>query len=81
MNEIAQMTYNQYVGVSASESAGLDGLIDGKKLTGLRSDFVEIMEMMDKRMNDKGKNWRHVFKVRPLGWASDRLNCEREEVV
>ncbi|KAM5541613.1 hypothetical protein V8D89_004803 [Ganoderma adspersum] len=25
--------------------------------------FVEIMEMLDKRLNDKGKNWRHVFKV------------------
>ncbi|CDO68512.1 hypothetical protein BN946_scf184998.g9 [Trametes cinnabarina] len=24
--------------------------------------FVEIMEMLDKRLNDKGKNWRHVFK-------------------
>lgn len=20
--------------------------------------------MLDKRLNDKGKNWRHVFKVR-----------------
>lgn len=29
----------------------------------LRGDFVEIMEMLDKRLNDKGKNWRHVFKV------------------
>lgn len=28
----------------------------------LRNDFVEIMEMLDKRLNDKGKNWRHVFK-------------------
>ncbi|KAG6816897.1 hypothetical protein H0H87_001850 [Tephrocybe sp. NHM501043] len=27
-----------------------------------RADFVEIMEMLDKRLNDKGKNWRHVFK-------------------
>jgi hypothetical protein len=27
-----------------------------------RQDFVEIMEMLDKRLNDKGKNWRHVFK-------------------
>ncbi|RUP48108.1 epsin 2-like protein [Jimgerdemannia flammicorona] len=27
-------------------------------------DFLEIMEMLDKRLNDKGKNWRHVFKVR-----------------
>lgn len=26
------------------------------------SDFSEIMEMLDKRMNDKGKNWRHVLK-------------------
>ncbi|TCD71090.1 hypothetical protein EIP91_000182 [Steccherinum ochraceum] len=25
-------------------------------------DFVEIMEMLDKRLNDKGKYWRHVFK-------------------
>ena len=23
------------------------------------------MEILDKRLNDKGKNWRHVFKVRP----------------
>lgn len=22
--------------------------------------------MMDKRLNDKGKNWRHVFKVCPV---------------
>lgn len=29
----------------------------------IRNDFVEIMEMLDKRLNDKGKNWRHVFKV------------------
>ena len=28
-----------------------------------RDHFVEIMEMLDKRLNDKGKNWRHVFKV------------------
>ncbi|SCV68312.1 BQ2448_433 [Microbotryum intermedium] len=26
------------------------------------NDFVEIIEMLDKRLNDKGKNWRHVFK-------------------
>ena len=26
------------------------------------SDFYEIMDMLDKRMNDKGKNWRHVLK-------------------
>lgn len=26
-------------------------------------DFIEIMEALDKRLNDKGKSWRHVFKV------------------
>ncbi|KAJ8662183.1 hypothetical protein O0I10_001876 [Lichtheimia ornata] len=26
-------------------------------------DFVEIMDMIDRRLNDKGKNWRHVFKA------------------
>ncbi|ODV93620.1 hypothetical protein PACTADRAFT_29461, partial [Pachysolen tannophilus NRRL Y-2460] len=24
------------------------------------SEFLEIMDMVDKRLNDKGKNWRHV---------------------
>ncbi|KAG8215099.1 hypothetical protein J3R82DRAFT_8543 [Butyriboletus roseoflavus] len=28
-----------------------------------RNNFVDIMEMLDKRLNDKGKNWRHVFKA------------------
>ncbi|KAJ3038890.1 hypothetical protein HDV00_012812 [Rhizophlyctis rosea] len=31
-----------------------------------RRDFVEIMEMIDKRLNDHGKNWRHVFKALTL---------------
>ncbi|KIW45635.1 uncharacterized protein PV06_04008 [Exophiala oligosperma] len=26
------------------------------------SDFYEIMDLLDKRLNDKGKNWRHVLK-------------------
>ncbi|KAG4304945.1 hypothetical protein PORY_001620 [Pneumocystis oryctolagi] len=25
--------------------------------------FSEVMDMLDRRMNDKGKNWRHVFKA------------------
>ncbi|KAG7087522.1 hypothetical protein E1B28_013481 [Marasmius oreades] len=32
------------------------------QLTYNQGDFVEILEMLDKRLNDKGKNWRHVFK-------------------
>lgn len=31
-----------------------------------RADFIEIMDMIDKRLNDKGKNWRHVFKVKKI---------------
>lgn len=25
-------------------------------------DFYQVMDMLDKRLNDKGKNWRHVLK-------------------
>ncbi|KAI6144899.1 hypothetical protein BKA82DRAFT_4167814 [Pisolithus tinctorius] len=32
------------------------------QLTYNQNDFVEIMETLVKRLNDKGKNWRHVFK-------------------
>ncbi|ORX99773.1 ENTH-domain-containing protein [Basidiobolus meristosporus CBS 931.73] len=28
--------------------------------------FQEIMDMIDRRLNDKGKNWRHVFKALTL---------------
>ncbi|CAG8627144.1 16260_t:CDS:10, partial [Funneliformis caledonium] len=30
------------------------------------NDHLEIMEMIDKRLNDHGKNWRHVFKALTL---------------
>jgi hypothetical protein len=36
--------------------------------TPYRQDFVEVMDMIDRRLNDKGKNWRHVFKVTNTGW-------------
>jgi hypothetical protein len=25
---------------------------------------MDIMDMLDRRMNDRGKMWRHVYKVR-----------------
>ncbi|KAF9161854.1 hypothetical protein DFQ27_008283 [Actinomortierella ambigua] len=28
-----------------------------------QQEFIEIMEILDKRLNDKGANWRHVFKA------------------
>jgi epsin len=27
-----------------------------------QTDFLEIMDMLDRRLNDKGKNWRHIAK-------------------
>ncbi|OAD66104.1 hypothetical protein PHYBLDRAFT_119561, partial [Phycomyces blakesleeanus NRRL 1555(-)] len=33
------------------------------QLTFNKQDFLEIMDMIDKRLNDKGKHWRHVFKA------------------
>ncbi|KAK3402172.1 Epsin-like protein ent1/2 [Sordaria brevicollis] len=30
---------------------------------GTSTEFYEIMDMLDKRLNDKGKNWRHVLKA------------------
>ncbi|KAJ3207625.1 hypothetical protein HDU67_007357 [Dinochytrium kinnereticum] len=34
-------------------------------------DFIDIMEMLDKRLNDKGKHWRHVYKV--IKYAKENL--------
>lgn len=67
MNEVAQLTYNQYVLPYISRPECIS--------SHLRGDFVEVMEMMDKRLNDKGKNWRHVFKVglRQRAGTDDRL--------
>ncbi|KAJ2490428.1 hypothetical protein IWW37_003169 [Coemansia sp. RSA 2050] len=31
-----------------------------------QTDFLGVMEIIDKRLNDKGKNWRHVFKALTL---------------
>ena len=57
MNELAQMTFNQSV------HRGHPRPCPPLTFIMFRNDFVEIMEMLDKRLNDKGKNWRHVFKV------------------
>jgi len=62
MNEIAQLTYNQ---LRFCHLFGITSDLDA-----FRGDFIEIMEMLDKRLNDKGKNWRHVFKV-------GQLSCSR----
>ncbi|WVO13472.1 hypothetical protein L204_101089 [Cryptococcus depauperatus] len=53
---------------TSNDSWGPSGTIMNEiaQLTYNQNDFVEIMEMLDKRLNDKGKNWRHVFKALTL---------------
>ena len=54
MSDIAQMTFNSYAVLLPTTA----------KSNQYRSnDFYEIMDMLDKRLNDKGKNWRHVLKA------------------
>ncbi len=59
MAEIADATFSQYVFsllVSDIPSCLIWPFWNSR-------DFLEIMEMIDKRLNDHGKNWRHVYKV------------------
>ena len=53
MNEIAQLSYNQCVH---------ERDLKNRMLITRRGDFLDIVEILYKRLNDKGKNWRHVFK-------------------
>ncbi|KAI1786832.1 ENTH-domain-containing protein [Ganoderma leucocontextum] len=53
MFELSQLSYRQYVHGPI--------ILSGSDLR-YRGDFIDIMEVIDKRLNDKGKNWRHVFK-------------------
>lgn len=55
MAEIAQMTYEC---VCCSGRLGKAVAADISSI----STFYEIMDILDKRLNDKGKNWRHVLK-------------------
>lgn len=60
MSEIAQLSYNSYVARLPTSSCDEDTNV----VTSSRStEFYEIMDMIDKRLNDKGKNWRHVLKA------------------
>jgi epsin len=55
MSEIAQMTFNSY--------AKIYPLLAISLTVPSSNEFYEIMDMLDKRLNDKGKNWRHVLKA------------------
>ena len=58
MADIAKITYNRSVNpmLWSKERATNDLELSSS------TDFYEVMDMLDKRLNDKGKNWRHVLK-------------------
>ena len=58
MQEISQMTYN-----SCAYSLQYAAVTKSNLFFYRSTEFYEIMDMLDKRMNDKGKNWRHVLKA------------------
>lgn len=57
MAEIAALTFNKYVSFLSEQSRTFSNSFFPSP-----SEFYEIVDMLDKRLNDKGKNWRHVLK-------------------
>ena len=57
MADIARITYNRSVDFPIATP-----LQPRKLMKSSSTDFYEVMDMLDKRLNDKGKNWRHVLK-------------------
>ncbi|KAL4750156.1 hypothetical protein BDW72DRAFT_119762 [Aspergillus terricola var. indicus] len=55
--KVRNATSNDHWGPTGTEMAEIASLTFGSP-----TDFYEIMDMLDKRLNDKGKNWRHVLK-------------------
>ncbi|KAI8355667.1 hypothetical protein BD560DRAFT_406903 [Blakeslea trispora] len=50
---------------TSNDSLGPSGSLMNEiaQLTYNEHDFIEVMDMLDRRLNDKGKNWRHVYKA------------------
>ncbi|RMJ20733.1 hypothetical protein PHISP_08397, partial [Aspergillus sp. HF37] len=55
--KVRNATSNDPWGPTGTEMAEISSMSFGSP-----TDFYEIMDMLDKRLNDKGKNWRHVLK-------------------
>ncbi|SMN18276.1 similar to Saccharomyces cerevisiae YDL161W ENT1 Epsin-like protein involved in endocytosis and actin patch assembly and functionally redundant with Ent2p [Maudiozyma saulgeensis] len=47
---------------NSDEQISRDNLDEISQLTYSNAEFFDIMDMLDKRINDKGKYWRHVAK-------------------
>ncbi|RJE18219.1 hypothetical protein PHISCL_09447 [Aspergillus sclerotialis] len=55
--KVRNATSNDPWGPTGTDMAEISSLTFGSP-----NEFYEIMDMLDKRLNDKGKNWRHVLK-------------------
>ncbi len=63
MAEIAAATFNTYVATAQLDSRrGDDGDHDLSADRNRSTELWDLLEVIDKRLNDKGKNWRHVLK-------------------
>jgi len=56
MQELAELSHRQYVSCLRGQTSCLH--------SNNSEYFVDMVTMLDKRLNDKGKYWRHVYKVR-----------------
>ncbi|KAF8473414.1 hypothetical protein BDZ91DRAFT_401093 [Kalaharituber pfeilii] len=56
--KVRNATSNDHWGPTGSEMSEIARLTFDTN-----NDFFEIMDMLDRRLNDKGKNWRHVLKA------------------
>ncbi|KAE9393740.1 hypothetical protein BT96DRAFT_1050293, partial [Gymnopus androsaceus JB14] len=61
-NRVRNATSNDVWGPSSTAFKEISNLTPGFTYFH-RGDFVEIKEMLDKRLNDKGKNWRHASRL------------------
>ena len=62
MAEISKITFNKYVHLSPPVKGHDCWTCSADVCFPSSTDFYEVMDMLDKRLNDKGKNWRHVLK-------------------
>lgn len=60
MAEIAALTFNRYVPLLHAESPFTDVYCSSP------TDYYEIMDILDLRLNDKAEDWRHLYKALKL---------------
>ncbi|TPX18876.1 uncharacterized protein E0L32_011428 [Thyridium curvatum] len=61
--KVRDATSNDPWGPTGTQMAEIAQLTFNSPEPDRSTEFYEIMDMIDKRLNDKGKNWRHVLKA------------------